>query len=352
MRINYKLFVICMILIFTVSCKSKNNNTNNNVISKNQNKNQTDKINITNVNKLNKTGLAFYRKKQYRQALKYFQKILEIKPDHQEAIYNCACMNALLKKPGLAVMHLDRLFKINPGWKIKLDKEADFRFIRNSSEFKELKNAVARGDFNGKFNVDIVPENSNRNTGLYIIGWGKNQNVFVHASYEQNCGNYGPCFAASFEITDMNTGKPVWKIQVSDMKRKKDGTVYKTFEEFWTKEKENIKANTSQYEIYTKGTELLPIGSIGRYGLVVWSEDANRNKKPENGFSRMKYEVYYKYQGTDYAIYSSRHIFEKINIIGFYKSPFYNSFVIVLESVMVGGPETNNRYTFFKYINL
>ncbi len=107
---------------------------------------RTKTVNISSLTKKQKkewikrnhrTGMYMYSKKRYAKALLLFKSILKIDENNQDALYNCACMNALLKKTDNALFFLSKLYHINPRWRIKLlpNKEKDFRYIKRHARF-------------------------------------------------------------------------------------------------------------------------------------------------------------------------------------------------------------------------
>ncbi len=92
---------------------------------------------INNVNTLHKLGIKNYKKNGFREALIYFKRILQLKPHNEKALYDCACMNALLGNTHEAIYYLVNLFNINHKWKVKLKSgaEKDFRYIKNNPHF-------------------------------------------------------------------------------------------------------------------------------------------------------------------------------------------------------------------------
>ncbi len=84
----------------------------------------------TNIKFLEKKGLGFYKKKNYKAALTFFNRILKLKPKNQNALYNCACMNALLGNVNRTIYYLLNLFIINPKWKVKLKYRMEKDFLK------------------------------------------------------------------------------------------------------------------------------------------------------------------------------------------------------------------------------
>ena len=90
-----------------------------------------------NIKKYHKKGMRLYKQRRYHAALRYFKKILTIDKNKHDALYNCACMNALLKKLDNTLFFLTKLLFINPKWKVKLlpNVESDFRYIKYNPRF-------------------------------------------------------------------------------------------------------------------------------------------------------------------------------------------------------------------------
>jgi ankyrin repeat protein len=87
---------------------------------------------------LRQVAFKYYKAKKYKKALYYFKKINGIDKNNERAIYNSACMNALLKRTGKTITLLKRLFKLNPDWKKNLVRERDFNKIRLKIEFRNF----------------------------------------------------------------------------------------------------------------------------------------------------------------------------------------------------------------------
>lgn len=96
---------------------------------------------ISSIRKLNKIGMLYYKKNVPVIALSYFKRIVKLQPLNQKALYNCACMNALLGKIRETVFYLLNLFNVNPSWikKLKPGAEKDFQYIKNHPIFRLYK---------------------------------------------------------------------------------------------------------------------------------------------------------------------------------------------------------------------
>ncbi len=137
-----KYIAILLILLSLISCKSKTQNTSQTNL--NQNNPHKTELSSTNTRYLHKIGMKYYSKKNYKIALSFFKRILMLNSTDQNALYNCACMNALLGKVSNTINYLKKLFKLNAGWKKKLKPgaEKDFRTILNSPEFTKFRNRI------------------------------------------------------------------------------------------------------------------------------------------------------------------------------------------------------------------
>ncbi len=85
-------------------------------------------------------GLYFYRKKNYKIALKKFIQARNFRPDLAEAFYNIACMSSLLGKHDDAIKNLKETFIRNINWQKKAKNDSDFYSIRKRPKFLKLVN--------------------------------------------------------------------------------------------------------------------------------------------------------------------------------------------------------------------
>lgn len=100
-------------------------------------------INSTDLSRFyNGVGFRYYKKKEYQQALGYFQRSLYYDPSYETALYNAACMNGLTGDAKQAVHFLKKLKALDTSrarQKLRKSKtDSDFDGVRDSSEFKEF----------------------------------------------------------------------------------------------------------------------------------------------------------------------------------------------------------------------
>ena len=91
----------------------------------------------------NTMGYRAYKRKEWDNALSWFDNAIKYESDHVLAIYNAACTWGLKGNPGNAVKYLDKLSKINKSSARKRVKktlkDTDFVLIRSSKEFKNFR---------------------------------------------------------------------------------------------------------------------------------------------------------------------------------------------------------------------
>ena len=84
-------------------------------------------------------GIALYYLQRYSEAIKFYDKALEINPDYHQAWYNKACCYALQGKIELAIKNLDRAIKLNPKqYREIAETDSDFDKIRADVRFQAL----------------------------------------------------------------------------------------------------------------------------------------------------------------------------------------------------------------------
>ncbi len=233
---KYKLFFLTFLILFSF--------TKTNIFTDNTGNQNTvhPSKNMTNIKVMHQIGMKKYRLGLYKKALIYFKRILELKPYNNDALYNCACMNALLRKVDNTIFYLINLININRKWKIKLYNgvEKDFRFIKNHPRFilykkywihgvntNKLINHI-KGEYAGTTKVDdpehrfaktiqfeMILSRRQLNIGSGIIGIllqgsahkvYKHGNIFLlYATYPKSYGyEHGFCGTLLLEIKKLN----------------------------------------------------------------------------------------------------------------------------------------------------
>lgn len=86
----------------------------------------------------NNVWMFYYNKKEYNNAIKYFQKSLTINKNYWQAYYNQASTYALLWQKTKAIESLKEAIKIDKAFVEKAKNDKDFDVIGNSSEFLKL----------------------------------------------------------------------------------------------------------------------------------------------------------------------------------------------------------------------
>jgi len=72
------------------------------------------------------------------EAIKYFDKAIEIKSDYFDAWYNKACTFSKLKKKEQMLKSLKKAYELNPQFKADAKKDTDFKEYWDDPEFKKL----------------------------------------------------------------------------------------------------------------------------------------------------------------------------------------------------------------------
>lgn len=91
----------------------------------------------------NGMGLAYYRKKNYDQALRLFTTATEVDPNDATARYNHACVLSLLGRTNEALITLSEALALDPGLTKTAELDVDFKNIRGFIRFRELVSAPA-----------------------------------------------------------------------------------------------------------------------------------------------------------------------------------------------------------------
>ncbi len=82
-------------------------------------------------------GIALDNLGRYEQALASYDKALEIKSDNDAAWYNKACYYALQENLDLAIVNLTQVIALNPKYREDAQTDTDFDKIRNNIKFQQ-----------------------------------------------------------------------------------------------------------------------------------------------------------------------------------------------------------------------
>lgn len=92
-------------------------------------------IDPKNIKALNGKGNVFFYQKQYNEAIKWFDKAIEINNKFAESYYNKACSYALMNNREKALALLKQSIKLDPYYKIWSKKDKDMEWLWNDPEF-------------------------------------------------------------------------------------------------------------------------------------------------------------------------------------------------------------------------
>ncbi|MDH5721263.1 MAG: tetratricopeptide repeat protein [Spirochaetia bacterium] len=155
---------IIILAIFTgiviVNCKGKGNDkVEKNDSKKNQTETSQPEKQAANQNtrtsgaadELNSKAMAFYKKKDYENAVNTFQEAIKAAPEHKLANYNLACVYALSINECRMIefqnsaygdsdlyAQLEKAIKLDDSVKEKAKKDGDFKKIKNEIRFQKL----------------------------------------------------------------------------------------------------------------------------------------------------------------------------------------------------------------------
>ena len=88
---------------------------------------------------LNNMGFIYMQRSDYRTAVSFFKKIVEIQPSHASAYYNIACIYALENQKGEALSYFEEALKNGfTNWS-HIMSDGDLQNIRGTGGFKRLK---------------------------------------------------------------------------------------------------------------------------------------------------------------------------------------------------------------------
>ncbi|MDM8560165.1 SUMF1/EgtB/PvdO family nonheme iron enzyme [Candidatus Parabeggiatoa sp. HSG14] len=92
--------------------------------------------------------LCYYAKElgDYKEAITYCDKVLQIKPDYAIAWYNKACYYAIQEQIEQALPDLQKAISLNPKYKELAKTDADFDKIRHDARFQALLSEQIEGD--------------------------------------------------------------------------------------------------------------------------------------------------------------------------------------------------------------
>lgn len=83
-------------------------------------------------------GFTFYRMQDYRRALTSFEEVSELVPDDATALYNQACMHALMGSADQALSELEVALKLDPSLQKVAKDDSDFVALRDHPDFRHL----------------------------------------------------------------------------------------------------------------------------------------------------------------------------------------------------------------------
>ena len=89
----------------------------------------------------NNRGIALRNLGRYEEAIKSFDKALEIKPDNANALYNRACCFSLQNQIEPAIENLAKAISLDNKYQEMAKTDSDFDKIRENSRFQSLINS-------------------------------------------------------------------------------------------------------------------------------------------------------------------------------------------------------------------
>jgi tetratricopeptide (TPR) repeat protein len=95
---------------------------------------------------LNTRGCAHLAKGEWKKALACFDKMLELDPANQTALYNKACTYARWKKTDLAVAFLEKAVKAGFRDRAHIENDADLESIRKDPRYLKIVKGLPRGN--------------------------------------------------------------------------------------------------------------------------------------------------------------------------------------------------------------
>jgi tetratricopeptide (TPR) repeat protein len=97
-------------------------------------------INPQSVDAWNNKELALRNLKRYNEALEAYDKAIEINPQDSIAWYNRACMYYLINNKDQSILNLKKAINLDSWYKEKAQTDDGFKGLRMNEQFKKLTN--------------------------------------------------------------------------------------------------------------------------------------------------------------------------------------------------------------------
>ena len=102
----------------------------------------------------NNKGYALSKQNKYYEALKAYEKAIEINPQYSKAWYNRACIYSLINNKNLSILNLKKAIELGSSNKEKARKDDDFKGLWADEQFKAL---LGKSD---KANTSLLPKHT------------------------------------------------------------------------------------------------------------------------------------------------------------------------------------------------
>jgi predicted esterase len=131
-------------------------------------------------------GMTAYSQDKYIEAIQYFKKAAELRPENSSVVYNVACCYALEKMSDSALVWLKKAIKLGV---YKFNDDTDFESLSDNEEYlalvSECEAKITELESREWFPVVSVPENYSNDT-LYPLlialhGFGSDPDAFARA---------------------------------------------------------------------------------------------------------------------------------------------------------------------------